>query len=80
MFVTSSTQMKGMFQIMGFSPNFILLAPVTERAKLISLPTSKNWTFGPQDIDELIDQGKARVLGTDIPSAAALGRLGTWWR
>ncbi|XP_046945120.1 mismatch repair endonuclease PMS2 isoform X1 [Lynx rufus] len=29
-------------------------APVTERAKLISLPTSKDWTFGPQDIDELI--------------------------
>ncbi|XP_065749540.1 mismatch repair endonuclease PMS2 isoform X10 [Phocoena phocoena] len=29
-------------------------APVTERAKLISLPTSKSWTFGPQDIDELI--------------------------
>ncbi|XP_006889823.1 PREDICTED: mismatch repair endonuclease PMS2 [Elephantulus edwardii] len=29
-------------------------APVTERAKLISLPTSKNWTFGPEDIDELI--------------------------
>lgn len=54
MFITSSTQMKGMFQIMGFSPNFILLAPVTERAKLISLPTSKNWTFGPQDVDELI--------------------------
>ncbi|XP_059555245.1 mismatch repair endonuclease PMS2 isoform X3 [Myotis daubentonii] len=29
-------------------------APITERAKLVSLPTSKNWTFGPQDIDELI--------------------------
>nr|XP_044999278.1 mismatch repair endonuclease PMS2 isoform X2 [Jaculus jaculus] len=29
-------------------------APVTKRAKLISLPTSKNWTFGPQDVDELI--------------------------
>ncbi|KAM7152377.1 mismatch repair endonuclease PMS2 isoform 2-T2 [Macrochelys suwanniensis] len=29
-------------------------APVTERVKLISLPTSKNWTFGPQDIEELI--------------------------
>ncbi|XP_075292857.1 mismatch repair endonuclease PMS2 [Opisthocomus hoazin] len=28
--------------------------PVTQRVKLISLPTSKNWTFGPQDIDELI--------------------------
>ena len=41
-------------QVMGFSPDFILAAPVTERAKLISLPTSKNWTFGPQDIDELI--------------------------
>ncbi|XP_053550956.1 mismatch repair endonuclease PMS2 [Bombina bombina] len=29
-------------------------APVTERVKLISLPTSKNWTFGQQDIEELI--------------------------
>ncbi|NWT04983.1 PMS2 endonuclease, partial [Mionectes macconnelli] len=29
-------------------------APVTQRIKLVSLPTSKNWTFGPQDIDELI--------------------------
>ncbi|NXD69480.1 PMS2 endonuclease, partial [Eolophus roseicapillus] len=29
-------------------------APVTQRVKLISLPTSKNWTFGPQDIDELV--------------------------
>uniref|UniRef100_A0A8C5K7M1 MutL C-terminal dimerisation domain-containing protein n=1 Tax=Jaculus jaculus TaxID=51337 RepID=A0A8C5K7M1_JACJA len=28
--------------------------PVTKRAKLISLPSSKNWTFEPQDIDELI--------------------------
>ncbi|OCT64225.1 hypothetical protein XELAEV_18045327mg [Xenopus laevis] len=29
-------------------------APITERVKLISLPTSKNWTFGQQDIEELI--------------------------
>ncbi|XP_077172735.1 mismatch repair endonuclease PMS2 isoform X2 [Paroedura picta] len=29
-------------------------APVTQRVKLISLPTSKNWTFGPPDIEELI--------------------------
>ncbi|XP_054850801.1 mismatch repair endonuclease PMS2 [Eublepharis macularius] len=29
-------------------------APVTKRVKLVSLPTSKNWTFGPQDIEELI--------------------------
>lgn len=53
-FITRSTQTKCIFQIIEFSPNFILLAPVTERAKLISLPTSKSWTFGPQDIDELI--------------------------
>ncbi|XP_067859604.1 mismatch repair endonuclease PMS2 [Heptranchias perlo] len=29
-------------------------APATERVKLVSLPMSKNWTFGPQDIEELI--------------------------
>nr|XP_056722180.1 mismatch repair endonuclease PMS2 [Euleptes europaea] len=29
-------------------------APVSQRVKLVSLPTSKNWTFGPQDIEELI--------------------------
>ncbi|NXS10546.1 PMS2 endonuclease, partial [Neodrepanis coruscans] len=29
-------------------------APVTQRVQLTSLPTSKNWTFGPQDIDELL--------------------------
>lgn len=25
-----------------------------ERVRLVSLPTSKNWTFGPADIEELI--------------------------
>ncbi|XP_039630904.1 mismatch repair endonuclease PMS2 [Polypterus senegalus] len=29
-------------------------APVMERVKLTRLPTSKNWTFGPSDIEELI--------------------------
>ncbi|XP_072415911.1 mismatch repair endonuclease PMS2 [Chiloscyllium punctatum] len=29
-------------------------AAPTNRVKLVSLPMSKNWTFGPQDIDELI--------------------------
>ncbi|XP_054625109.1 mismatch repair endonuclease PMS2 isoform X2 [Dunckerocampus dactyliophorus] len=29
-------------------------APLMERVKLVSLPTSKNWTFGPADIEELI--------------------------
>uniref|UniRef100_A0A2I2YR29 PMS1 homolog 2, mismatch repair system component n=1 Tax=Gorilla gorilla gorilla TaxID=9595 RepID=A0A2I2YR29_GORGO len=54
MFILSSFQVKRVCQVMDFSQNCILLAPVTERAKLISLPTSKNWTFGPQDVDELI--------------------------
>ena len=30
------------------------VAQVMERVKLVSLPTSKNWTFGPADIEELI--------------------------
>ncbi|XP_072230198.1 mismatch repair endonuclease PMS2 [Leuresthes tenuis] len=29
-------------------------AQIMERVKLVSLPTSKNWTFGPADIEELI--------------------------
>lgn len=29
-------------------------AQAMERVKLTSLPTSKNWTFGPADIEELI--------------------------
>ncbi|XP_070782884.1 mismatch repair endonuclease PMS2 [Enoplosus armatus] len=29
-------------------------AQAMERVKLVSLPTSKNWTFGPADIEELI--------------------------
>ncbi|XP_041671276.1 mismatch repair endonuclease PMS2 [Cheilinus undulatus] len=29
-------------------------AQVMERVKLVSVPTSKNWTFGPADIEELI--------------------------
>ncbi|KAL4624573.1 mismatch repair endonuclease PMS2 [Arapaima gigas] len=29
-------------------------AEVMDRVKLVSLPTSKNWTFGPSDIEELI--------------------------
>lgn len=30
------------------------VAQVMERVKLMSLPTSKSWTFGPADIEELI--------------------------
>nr|XP_015215805.1 PREDICTED: mismatch repair endonuclease PMS2 [Lepisosteus oculatus] len=29
-------------------------APAMDRVKLVSLPTSKNWTFGPADIEELV--------------------------
>ncbi|NWH76022.1 PMS2 endonuclease, partial [Piaya cayana] len=42
------------FRKNGFEFEINANAPVSQRVKLISLPTSKNWTFGPQDIDELI--------------------------
>uniref|UniRef100_A0A8C5WT07 PMS1 homolog 2, mismatch repair system component n=1 Tax=Laticauda laticaudata TaxID=8630 RepID=A0A8C5WT07_LATLA len=42
------------FQKNGFDFVVDENAPVTERVKLISLPTSKNWTFGSQDVEELI--------------------------
>ena len=43
-----------------------LLAPPTQRVKLIGQPVSKNWTFGPSDIDELI------FLLSDSPVSLAL--------
>ncbi|KAM6951061.1 mismatch repair endonuclease PMS2, partial [Aplochiton taeniatus] len=42
------------FQKNGFDFLIDEDAPVMERVKLVSLPTSKNWTFGPSDIEELI--------------------------
>ncbi|XP_044159563.1 mismatch repair endonuclease PMS2-like isoform X1 [Bufo gargarizans] len=42
------------FKKNGFDFIFDEDAPVMERVKLVSLPTSKNWTFGQQDIEELI--------------------------
>merc|ERR1711874_159254 len=29
-------------------------APATKKVRLVSLPMSKNWTFGKEDIDELL--------------------------
>lgn len=42
------------FKKNGFDFIFDEEAPIMERVKLVSLPTSKNWTFGQQDIEELI--------------------------
>ncbi|XP_040212740.1 mismatch repair endonuclease PMS2 [Rana temporaria] len=42
------------FKKNGFDFTFDEDAPIMERVKLVSLPTSKNWTFGQQDIEELI--------------------------
>ncbi|KAM4715461.1 mismatch repair endonuclease PMS2 isoform 2-T2 [Anableps anableps] len=42
------------FQKNGFDFLIDEDAQVMERVKLVSLPTSKNWTFGPADIEELI--------------------------
>ncbi|XP_075035760.1 mismatch repair endonuclease PMS2 [Mixophyes fleayi] len=42
------------FKKNGFDFTIDENAPIMERIKLVSLPTSKNWTFGQQDIEELI--------------------------
>ncbi|XP_063790546.1 mismatch repair endonuclease PMS2 isoform X2 [Pseudophryne corroboree] len=42
------------FKKNGFDFTIDENAPIMERVKLVSLPTSKNWTFGQQDIEELI--------------------------
>ncbi|KAM5153265.1 mismatch repair endonuclease PMS2 [Mantella aurantiaca] len=42
------------FKKNGFDFTFDEDAPIMERVKLVSLPTSKNWTFGQQDIEELV--------------------------
>ena len=49
------------------------VATPTQRVKLIGQPVSKNWTFGPSDIDELI------FLLSDSPvSACVCGKEGMW--
>ena len=42
------------FEKNGFKFDLDPSAPPTHRVKLTSLPISKNWTFGKEDIDELI--------------------------
>ncbi|XP_072044566.1 mismatch repair endonuclease PMS2-like [Amphiura filiformis] len=42
------------FRKNGFEFVFDDEAPPTERVKLTSLPVSKNWTFGKDDVDEMI--------------------------
>ena len=42
------------FEKNGFQFQIDETAPCTQRVKLVSLPMSKNWTFGKADIDELI--------------------------
>ena len=42
------------FERNGFKFEIDPTAPATQKVKLVSLPMSKNWTFGKEDIDELI--------------------------
>ena len=44
----------GMFEKNGFKFDIDMEAPPTQRIKLVSVPMSRNWTFGKDDIDELI--------------------------
>ena len=47
-------------------------APCTEKVNLVSVPMSKNWTFGKDDIDELLfllsEGGAESLVGTSQPS------------
>lgn len=49
--VSSDVRVQILTELFLFGTN---AAQVMERVKLVSLPTSKNWTFGPADIEELI--------------------------
>lgn len=42
------------FRNNGFDFEINEQAPVSQRVKLVSLPVSRNWTFGKSDVDELI--------------------------
>lgn len=43
-----------MFEKNGFTFDIDVDAPTSQRIKLVSLPISRNWIFGKDDIDELI--------------------------
>lgn len=42
------------FKKNGFTFQIDALAPPTKRVKLLTLPMSKNWVFGKEDIEELL--------------------------
>ena len=44
----------GVFEKYGFYFDIDESAPCTQKVKLVSLPISKNWTFGKEDIEELV--------------------------
>jgi len=44
----------GVFEKNGFYFDIDESAPCTQKVKLVSLPISKNWTFGKEDIEELV--------------------------
>jgi len=52
------------FEKNGFKFSIEESAPPTQRVKLTSLPISKNWTFGKEDIDELLFLLSECVEGT----------------
>ena len=51
-----------MFEKNGFKFDIDHEKPTTQRIRLLSLPMSKNWTFGKDDIDEHRLGGVALVL------------------
>jgi len=66
------------FEKNGFQFRIDSEAPCTEKVKLVSVPMSKNWTFGKDDIDELLfllSEGGAESLVGAMQSALRPSRV-----
>lgn len=62
------------FEKNGFMFEIDENAPSTQKIKLISKPMSKNWTFGKEDIDELIFLTSGHMASMDQPWNCPHGR------
>lgn len=50
------------FKKNGFTFEIDKAAPPTKRVKLLTIPMSKNWIFGKEDIEELLFMLRVRIL------------------
>lgn len=57
--IFSSNKMVGVVDsffncVHSFIVNYLFLAEPTKKVKLTMIPMSKNWSFGKEDVDELL--------------------------